>query len=1454
MVSPSPLPTNHDIAAEDDTIRRPPPRIEQHRRIIHSSQPYPHPLVSFFSWATFSWVSRTLHIARYGVLRSEDLPELPEYLQSKSIALGIAHKYRQADRFPLIRALIRELSSRYIRFLFTLRFAIVVCTLIRPLILYYLLKYINTRVTSNVVEWNALWSRSWYEWSDVLLSHAEGLILIAMLSAASALLAILSHHQWWYGVHFALAARTSAIGLVFDRLMKAAASSTRTHSIGNLATVDADNVMAVCWGAIYEVWSAPILISVTVIALYILLGPSALVGVAVLLLSLFVSSVLAGMMSRMQSDLMELSDVRIKRTAELLAAFKLIRLYAWTKHITTPITAVREEQVALLLRISIISALNRVTSLAAPLLTSLSTFLTYTLLGNVLTADTAFTALCLFGLLKEPMGKLPEAVNTIVKFLISAKRIESFMECALRDEYVHHKDGDVRIMNGTFEWIRDGQSAPQTQSPQSLTSPYANSTVVSSPKPANVNVNLSSAHDLTGSANGSTVGVDIGGVICLRDINIHIRRGEFVLLVGAVGSSKSALVLAILGELKRIGGDVFRPEHVAYTAQTPFLLSASIRSNITFGLDFDADYYQRTLGACALLPDLERLPNGDMTIVGERGIMLSGGQQHRLALARAVYARADLYVLDEPLGAVDAHVAKWLFDKAIGPRGVLNGATRIVATHQTQFAPFADRIIVMENGRIKVSGTYAEIVASGLQLSAITLADGHQLTRKVSVNQTSERLTYVDDESGDGTNEDATMSADADELLSMPMSPSANDALIGVSEPVSSDLSAEDYIEVGSVDSATYKHYLDACAPLYQWIFVLIIIVSSQAASVGSEWYLSVWSAVGDASGATVYAALIAISTALLLLRSAVMSLLTTRASKSLHTSMLESITRVPQSFIDTTPSGRIQTRFSKDTDLIDTQLPNVVQDVVSCGAAVGGTVALIVVVLPVSIVPLIAVCFLYATVQRYYRPASVTLKRLESVTRSPIYGWFNETVNGLLTIRAFCHQGAVDRTYDEAMWRLDVNTRMWTYAFSVHRWMGIRLELIGALVIFITSFLSVALSDWLGVARVGLLVTTSMTLNASLHWFVRQTTELEVQMNACERINEYATLQGEESTSRVIAGEEARLQTALPLVTNGHAMRPDKKQKTRTRTDGKYMTVNDEDASDIDESDQPPSPVKSVTNGHSHHSVSDMIVPSQEWPETGRIDLIDLSIAYRKQTPNVLHGITATFRGGEKIGIVGRTASGKSSLSLAIFRLMEATNGRILIDGIDIASVPLYILRSRLSIVPQDSLLFNGTLRFNLDPNERYDDETILNILKRVNMYEFVETLPSGLLSAVTNDDLSVGQRQLLCLARAALRQSRIVIFDEATAAVDLSTDEIIKQFVNEVFSNSTVIIIAHRLNTVMHCDRVLVLDNGKILEFDTVQQLTSNSNSALSALLKDAHALTQTNATPILKSSTET
>ncbi|XP_055346994.1 multidrug resistance-associated protein 1-like [Paramacrobiotus metropolitanus] len=1203
----------------------------------------------------------------------------------------------------------------------------------------------------------------------------KGYFYAAIMLVAGTAQCFFVNHFFFKTSRVGLQIRGSIMAAVYRKALRITSSAKRSSNLGeivNLMSVDAQRLNDLMV-YVHLLWSAPFSIGLTIYFLYDVVGYSVFAGLAVLLMTIPSNYFLASRNKRIQLAQMKHKDARIKLTSEILNGMKVLKLYAWEESFEKQVLELRELELRQLQKAARLEAISAFNWFVTPFLMSFVTFATFVLSSseNVLDADKAFVALSLLNILRLPLTMLPHCVTLLVQSRVSLKRLTKFL-CndelnpnnvrSLPASDIKHA---LRIQNGTFSW---GQEEP----------------------------------------------------VCLKDINLDVAHGELLAVVGQVGSGKSSVVAAMLGLMEKLSGDVAVKGTVAYVPQQAWIQNLTLKENILFGKPLDEERYQKVLDACALRTDLELLAAGDQTEIGEKGTNLSGGQRQRVSLARAVYSDSDVYFLDDPLSAVDAHVGKHIFEHVIGPNGMLNNKTRILVTHGVGYLPQVDRIVVLGNKHISEVGTYDQLLQNnGVfaeflrtyyldELEAVEKNDPDAVSKKEEIlteishvgglqvppyerQRSSSSLSTV---SSMRTERTSSMRAERKvrevfrraSRVSLTNKKQENGTVLPEQKAKLLEEDDEDEgkgklvesetAEFGQVKMKVFHTYFKNATYLAAFGMVGSYTLFN-AFNVSGSFWLTEWTKDANYTDRRgdpgwrdyrlgVYFTFGFLQSIFILCSYLILAYGQIMASRNLHRGMLMRIMRAPMSFFDTTPLGRIVNRFSKDVEIVDSMIPLNMEGVIYCFLSVVFTLVVISISTPIFSPVIIPLAIFYFLVQRFYIASNRQLKRLEAISRSPIYSHFQESVQGSSVILA-ARQG--ERFIVENERRVDANNMSFFLNILSQRWVAIRMDCVGNLITFfaaVFAVLSKSLDMGADPENIGLSISYSLSVTQVMNWMVRNISDLESNVVSVERIKEYSEIPNE--ASWVIDGKR----------------------------------------------------------------------PPKDWPPAGRVRFENYQTRYRPELDLVLRGVDCDIQPGEKIGIVGRTGAGKSSLTLALFRIIEAAGGQIEIDAQNIGDMGLHDVRSRITILPQEPVLFSGSLRLNLDPFDKHNDEEIWSALEHSHLKTFVSALPDGLthLVAEGGENLSVGQRQLICLARALLRKTKILVLDEATAAIDLETDALIQETIRDKFSDCTILTIAHRINTIMDSTRVMVLDQGRVKEFASPDDLLADPKSIFYSLAKSA------------------
>ncbi|XP_068243109.1 ATP-binding cassette sub-family C member 5-like isoform X2 [Palaemon carinicauda] len=1203
------------------------------------------------------------------------------------------------------------------------------------------------------------------------------------------------------GTHTATRVTGSIQALMYKKILKLKTGGERLSAqIINFCNNDMERLFEACISCVF-LTAMPIIFTLSVIYSVYILGPWSLLGQAVFVCFYPIMGLIAKAQSKVRVQTVKVTDKRVTLMNEILNSIRLIKMYSWEESFADKIAGLRKEE---LKKHRVGALLQAVSSTVVPsisILATIVTFLGYTLNGNRLTSSEAFTIFSVFNAMQFSVGTLPFTVRSVAEAKVSLTRIQKLLELPehkKRSGGLVNNNLALQIKNGTFAWEvtnidlkgKDSheESSEQTKSKQNGIKKkgsvpngnhHVNGVVPNGKSP---NGNSHNGNSLNGnshngnspngnppngnSPNGNSNGVNgsipssesitIKTVPILFNLNLSVERGKLIGVCGSIGSGKSSLLSAICGDMKVESGDLQANGRLALVTQQAWIYNATLQENIIIGQKFDEEKYKEVLRVCSLQSDLNLLSSGDMTELGDRGTNLSGGQKQRINLGRAVYSNRDIYLLDDPLSAVDTKVAKHIFSECI--KGSLASKTVIFVTHATHFLEQCDEIVVMQTGKIAERGTHSELMERKGDYFDMVGLDSAGKEKKSEV-----------DNSQKPTDKPDTSETKGQENLN------------------AGKLITEETSATGSVPMKMYVTFIKVCGG---WCIVglifFAIVIFTLSRMFNAVW-LQTWLDQGDGmreereTNMTLYNLTVSDDELigsvtdhpdlwmyqLVYIMSFVMLLITgvikgtgvtfrvLSGSSRLHHDMFWSIIRSPISFFDTTPSGRIINRFSRDLDELDVRVPFFLEFILQGLLMVVGQMMLVCFIYVWFVIPLIIIAILFAGIDIFLNVGVRELKRLDNVLKSPVIQHISSSVSGISVIRTFDRESLfLNRMYKY----LDQHSVALLVFRLSNRWFTYRMDLMAVMVTFAISGICVFTKGSVSTALAGLALSTVNGVCVFIPFLMRMKSEFQSRITSVERIIEYA----------------------------------------------------------YDLKSEAPCEIKETQ-------------PSPDWPKAGAIELKEVRLRYRPELPLVLHGISASISDGEKIGIIGRTGAGKSSLISTLLRLSELDSGSVVIDGIDISTIGLHVLRSRISVIPQDPVLFQGSIRYNLDPFDKHSDNAVWQALERSHLKAVVQKQEQGLMSKVeaAGENFSVGERQLICLTRALLRNSKILLLDEATASVDVETDHLIQTTIKEAFVGSTVLTIAHRLNTIASYDRIMVLDAGRVKEFDTPVALMCNEDS---------------------------
>ncbi|KAF9333900.1 hypothetical protein BG006_003010 [Podila minutissima] len=1379
---------------------------------------------SLYARLTFSWVNPLVYLRYKRTIESTDLPHL-EVSDFSWYSIRRHDLVKLTKKGTFTRTLIETLKGEiFVQFLWAMPWCVFVN--ISPYCLNKIIQYIECKECGAPTAVNYL-----YVFGLLLASLGDSLCMQAVCHKGRRI--YFHTASICNGEVFAKTLRRKDIASSDhkddnDNLDKKEDDKEGSLNIANLVAVDIRK-MEDPISYFFFLYSYPIQFLFASYQLYRLLGYAAVVGIGFMVATYPIPAKLYSMIMDIFKEIMSTKDERMDALNEMLSAIRIVKFFGWESKFQEKITAAREKELERTRASYKQIVLAELVWIIMPILNIVVVLLSYTkLFGHDISASKVFTTLALFNIVRNAVNNLPWSVKNTMQAVVSLKRINRFLqeEELVKDTVVTKIDNKAQassfptigFRNATFVWPNKENDTVTTKVAEmklswiqkvkarfvKKTAPVATQEPIAEPEAVQERFKL-------------------------KDINLEFPIGKLSVIVGPTGSGKSALLLALLGELERVEGNMYLPRldygpsasknrgsGIAYVAQTAWLQNSTIRDNILFGREFDQDRYDAVVEGCALTTDFEILEAGDATEIGEQGITLSGGQKQRVSLARAVYSAANVLLLDDCLSAVDSHTGKHLFETLTGP--LLYGRTVLMATHQVQLImSAASLVVVLEKGTVLGSGSPEEVINNGW-------VDNVVFSQPPSGDD-SEVSTLQDEEGAQKTKKAPTKKA-------------------------STKLTVDEKKAEGAVAWNVYRTYLNSSGGWAFWLCIIGLFLIRETLNISQNAWLAIWAnraseAVGSFAIRTFNAAmpepvalsfrsafvphqgehgaftvalfgkgtpdsvnveyylgvyiLLSVCTVILSASSSLCTILGgLKASRAMHEQLLHKITHAKVRFYDTTPLGRIINRFSSDMSSVDEDVSMGIYYLFSSVVTLVGIIIIISVNMPAFLIPAVFIVAIYIVIGLLYVPISRDLKRINSNSRSPILNHFNETLNGLATIRAY---GFERQFMTKNLDNLDDNNRSFFLLWSTNRWLHWRVDVTGASVSFITGIL--VLQSW-GKIEPGwaaLSLTYSLMFTTTIVWVIRMYATNEMNLNSVERLTEYMEL--EEEPPAVIEGSR----------------------------------------------------------------------PPAHWPHAGEIVVDHLVMKYAPDTPAVIKDVSFRIKAGEKIGVVGRTGSGKSTFAISLFRFMEPTSGSITIDGIDITKIGLHDLRTNLTIIPQDPILFKGTLRSNLDPFGEREDRDLWEALRRSHLIpsssapskrtsldmtpasssssslatERNKTPAGSIKSSVTAEseivdsskvtldtpvkangsNFSQGQRQLIALARALVRQSKIIVMDEATASVDFETDLKIQGTIRQEMGASTILTIAHRIRTIADFDRVLVMNAGEVAEFDKPLTLMQREGS---------------------------
>ncbi|XP_067346643.1 ATP-binding cassette sub-family C member 9 isoform X2 [Channa argus] len=1356
------------------------------------------PFVNLLSKATYWWMNPLIIGAHKRPIELKKIGKLPIAMRALTNYLRLKDAYEDQrtaedpDRSPSIWRSMYRAFGRPILLSSTFRYLADLLSFAGPLCIYEILKYLKANDEVAKTDQDIYFGVHFMS-STKLLQNTS--VLAVLLFLALILQRTFLQASYYVTIETGINLRGALLAMIYNKILRL---STSNMSMGEMTLGQINNLVAIetnqlMWFLFLcpNLWAMPVQIVMGVILLYYFIGWSALVGASVIVLLAPIQYLIATKLADTQKNTLEHSTDRLKKTTEILKGIKLLKLYAWENIFCDSVEETRGKELTSLKTFALYTSMSIFMNAAIPIAAVLATFVTHHFIKKTGPSPSeAFAALALFHILVTPLFLLSTVVRFAVKALVSVQKLGEFLQSdEIGDDSWRNGDTSVSLeaakkhLGATKAINRKQPIRYQMDNYEQPRRGHMRPT-----ETEDVAVKVSNGFFTWGS-----------NLPTLSGINIRIPTGQLIMIVGQVGCGKSSLLLAMLGEMQTIEGRVLWSKlpdcemvnegnmsknrySVAYAAQKSWLLNATVEDNITFGSPFNKQRYKAVIDACSLQPDIDLLPFGDQTEIGERGINLSGGQRQRICVARALYQNTNIVFLDDPFSALDIHLSDHLMQEGILKFLQDDKRTVVLVTHKLQYLIHADWIIAMKDGTVLREGTLKDIqthdvelydhwktlmnrqdqeLEKDIQQDSQTTLERKTLRRAFYSREAKNQIYDEDEEEEEEEEDDDDSSMTANRRSKIPW------------KMCWRYLSSGGYLMVFlMVSSNLLKHSVIVAVDywLALWTSPKTNFNASNGTSLGdgiissNTTFNNPNTIENDSYYLPVFIILCAAGITLCLFTSLSVEYLGLSAATNVHHNLLNKIIHAPIRFFDITPLGQILNRFSADTNIIDQHIPPTLESLTRSTLLCLSAIGIISSITPAFLVALLPLAVAFYFIQKYFRVASKDLQDLDDSTQLPLLCHFSETAEGLTTIRAFRHEARFKQRMLELT---DTNNTAYLFLSAANRWLEVRTDYLGAVIVLTAAGASIwsLRYGFPSGGLVGLGLTYALTVTNYLNWVVRNLADLEVQMSAVKKVNGFLSTESE----------------------------------------------NYEGSMDTSQ------------------------VP-ENWPHNGEIEIHDLCVRYDPLLKPVLKHVNAYIKPGQKVGICGRTGSGKSSLSLAFFNMVDMFEGKIVIDGIDICKLPLHTLRSRLSIILQDPVLFSGSIRFNLDPERTCTDDRLWEALEIAQLKNMVKALPGGLDAVVTEggENFSVGQRQLFCLARAFVRKSSILIMDEATASIDMATENILQKVVMTAFADRTVVTIAHRVHTILTADVVIVMKRGNILEYGKPETLLEEEDGMFASFVK--------------------
>ncbi|KAK8867921.1 P-loop containing nucleoside triphosphate hydrolase protein [Apiospora arundinis] len=1258
-------------------------------------------------YVTYEWLTPLLWKGARRQMTMEELPKLPWYDEPLLLLARIQDARRRSSSTigTLFRFLYKELfiMTVYATLAFTIE-------LVAPYALYRLLQYIESPKTATIRPW--VW---------VILLFVGPLtrsVTFQQYIFTSTRLIVRVKSAMTQELYYKAMGSMELDDDVFQEISSTGkgkpeekkSQATSTGRLANMMSADIDaitngrDVMLIFVGI-------PIGTMVALVGMYKLLDWPALVGIAIMGVLSPVGVVLAQRMVGLQRKERQIQDSRISAITEYLTSIRAVKYFAWENAVVKRISQIRLGEQNLIWKVNMNYVLINFLTEAVPIASLLMMFtLHVTTRNQPLTADVAFTAITLIRSIRRNLAMATGMSRQITAAGVSLKRIDRYFNNVT--PLTQHDVGSLHIEDATFRLHKKA-------------------------------------------------------TFTLRNITIDFALGGLNVVTGPSGSGKSTLLMAILGETLVESGRVSSPKDIAYASQSAWLQNDTIRGNILFNSEFEEVRYNRVINACGLPIDFDEFPERDETEVGENGTSLSGGQKSRVALARALYSKAPVLLLDDIFSALDAKTAASVWAECFCGE-MLRGRTIVLVTQVPWIAPQADLAVTMENGIIKDIQRNLGVIRKSVSLEENIVDSGDVDT---TVEVAASRTANDTNEHGNGTNG------------------TSNTAVKSVEDKRRDEVTQE-ALSLGPTSRFQFYKYLQYYGNPIHAIFALACSFLSVASAVGTGLWLAVWVGAYDRPGAVNVGFYLGVYAAWSFGEIILTGLTTVgyewggwHAARTLHRTFITAMMNVPLSWFKATPVGRVVNRFSRDMFSIDKSLPAMLRYCLEAFIRLFFQIAAVGSVLPVFMIPAAFCCCVGIIAGEMYTRTAVAVKRLLASSQSPLFSQFADSLAGIAVIRARAGMSTIFG--DQLAQKLRVYSVAAEAGYNCNRWVALKIDMATTLVTVAAGAIAIAQAGTVAAGLVGFSLTNATTLSSLIIMLVRAMNELEVELQSFHRVREYASVEPEEKPEEY--GEAGR------------------------------YTDNE-----------------------------NLIMP-KNWPRSGEIEFRNVTIKYSDDGPDILKNINLKFAAGERVAVVGRTGSGKSTLVLSLLRFTNIVSGQVFFDGVDITSFPRRKLREALTIIPQEAVLFTGDVGSNLNPGDEIPVEVVKKALQYCSgiasfkynedatpensqdqqQYGGAEAQGINLATPVKakGDNFSHGQRQVLSLCRALVRKSKLMLLDEATASMDYETDqgiqEVLRKDLNEHGRDRTLVTIAHRLKTIIDYDRVVVLSAGNVIENGSPREL---------------------------------